>query len=134
MRRIVFAILAFIGIISAAHGQALQRLTAPIPGLITTGSTFQILSAANVNRRSLQIQNNGIGSDNCWLLIGGPWVAGDTLATSRTVNGTSMTAAQAGMLLNPGVAYTRYEASIVPLDQILITCSTSADSYYADIQ
>lgn len=109
--------------------------TNPVPILITTGNTFQVLfQSVGIGgaRRSLTIQNNN-ATDACILLIGGPWVAGDTTASTRTVNGASFTAAKAGIALPAGQSYTRYYP-YVPADQILATCTTTADSLYADNQ
>lgn len=107
--------------------------TNPMPKLITTGGTFQLLFANLQNRRSMTIQNNMTTTDNCWILIGGPWQAGDLLATSRAVNGQTLTAQQGAIILNPGGSYSR-SFPLVPNDQVLVTCTTTGDSIYADIQ
>jgi hypothetical protein len=116
-----------------AIAQSSPAPTLPIPKLITTGGTFQTLLTAGSNPRSLSIQNNMTTADNCWILIGGPWQAGDTTASSRNVNGQTLTAAQGAIILNPGGSYSRY-SPLVPSDQVLVTCTTTGDSIYADIQ
>lgn len=130
--RLIALCLAFLLSITAAAAQSSMAPTAPLPVNITLGNTYQLLMPAGTNRRSLTIQNNN-AADSCYVLIGGPWVAGDTTATSRTVNGASLTAAKASLLLLAGGAYTRYEPYI-PSDQILVTCATTNSSIYADVQ
>ncbi len=106
---------------------------------ITTGLTFQLLYPINQSRQSLTIENNNIsGTDTCYILIGGPWQAGDTTSTTRNVIGgdgvsRSLTGAQAALTLAVNGSYTRYYP-LVPSDQILATCTTTADSLYADSQ
>lgn len=109
--------------------------TKAAPVKITAGLTYQSILAVNTFRNSLTIQNNNT-ADSCQIIIvgvGSPWLAGDTTATSRTVNGTSMTAIQASILLLPGTSYTRYYP-FVPSDLILGTCTTTGDSLYVDTQ
>lgn len=136
MRRIILAAigLALLGC-SPAFAQSTTVVTVRIPTIITTGNTFQLLNGAvtqPLNRKSLTIQNNN-AADNCFVLIGGPWVAGDTTASTRTENSISFTGAKASILLLPGGSYTRYYPYI-PADQILVTCASASDSMYADVQ
>lgn len=133
MLKIIFALAMFI-FSGAAYGQAQPKLTNPQPVLITTGNTFQQLYPLSAGRLSLTLQNNN-ASDACNIIVGGPWKAGDTTSTSRTINGTSMTGAQASILLAGGGTgvYSRYYP-YVPSDQILVTCATTGDSFYADTQ
>lgn len=123
------------------HGMAVQGVqanvsTLNVPTIITTGNTFQVVLPSNLNtgirRQSLTIENNN-ATDNCFILIGGPWAAGDTTATSRTINGVSITSVKDGILLLPGGQYTRYWP-LVPSDQILATCASTSDSLYVDVQ
>jgi hypothetical protein len=107
------------------------KATTPLPISVTTGLTYQALIAGGP-KNSLTIQNNNT-TDSCWIIIGGPFLAGDTTATSRTVNGASLTALKASIVLLPGGAYTRYWPYI-PSDAILATCTTTGDSIYADTQ
>lgn len=109
----------------------IQAPTIPAPVKITTGLTYQVIAPA-AGRRSLTIQNNN-ASDSCNIIVGGPWAAADTTSTARTINGVSLTGAQASIVLAAGVAYTRYYP-IVPSDVILGTCTTTGDSIYVDIQ
>ena len=118
--------------ISSAHAQSQSKLTNPTPKLITTGLTYQQILPANGGRGSLTIQNNN-ASDQCELLVGGPWQAGDTTSTSRTVGGVSVTALQGSIVLAAGQAYTRYYP-YVPSDIILATCASNGDSLYVDTQ
>jgi hypothetical protein len=106
---------------------------------ITTGLTYQqILPAVPVNsgaRRSVTIQNNQTSTDNCFLVIGTNQIvpATTTTATAITINGVSVTAAQASIVLGPGTAYQRY-FPYVPSDIIYGTCATTGDSMYVDTQ
>jgi len=118
---------------SLAHAQSQPKLTNPSPKLITTGLTYQQLLPLNQGRGSVTIQNNMTSTDNCWLLIGGPWQPGDTTGSSRTVAGQTLTAQQASILLTPALPYTRYYP-YVPSDQILGTCQSTGDSLYVDTQ
>lgn len=115
-----------------AFGQAQPKLTNPSPKLITTGLTYQQILPANGGRLSLTIQNNN-ATDNCEILIAGPWQAGDTTTTSRAVAGQTLTALQGSIVLLAGTAYTRYYPYI-PSDPILATCTTTGDSLYVDTQ
>jgi hypothetical protein len=128
MKKVLLALLLST---SLAHAQQ-PKATNPVPVKITTGLTYQVLLAANGGRQALTIQNNN-ASDQCEIIVGGPWAAGDTTSTARTINGVSLTALQASIVLSAGTAYTRYYP-IVPSDQILTTCATTGDSVYADTQ
>ena len=113
-------------------------ITTFAPVLITTGLTYQQILPVLTNstyRHSLTIQNNN-AADSCELLIvgtGNPFLVGDTTTTSRSVNGISMTALQASIVLSAGQSYTRY-FPLAPADQILATCATTGDSLYVDTQ
>lgn len=130
-----FLTACFLCFSTLAWGQAQPKLTNPHPILITTGLTFQQLYPAGQGKQSLTVENNNTtATENCWLLIGGPWVAGDTTSSTRTVQGISVTAAQGAVLLPPnGGSYTRYYP-LVPSDQILATCTSTSDSLYSDSQ
>jgi hypothetical protein len=132
-------ILLVLGLLLFPHFAEAQQVvgakavpTIPFPTLIVAGNTYQVLQAVSVGRRSLQVQNNN-AADSCYLIVGGPWLAGDTVATTRTINGVSVTAKQASILLNSAISFTRYYPYI-PSDQLLITCATTGDSVYADVQ
>lgn len=114
--------------------------TTPMPAVITAGGTYQVLFPATTQHRSMTMENNNVGgSDTCYLLIGGPWQVGDTLATSRAVStgnggaGVTLTAAKASYTIAVNAAYTRYYP-ITPNDQVLVTCTTTGDSAVADVQ
>lgn len=115
-------------------GVAINRSTVSTPAIITTGNTFQTVLASNLGtatqRQALTIENNN-ATDNCRIIIGGPWLAGDTTSTTRTVNGVSVTGTQASILLTAGGSYSRYWP-FVPSDAILATCTSSGDSLYVD--
>lgn len=119
-----------LSLIAEARSQTLKA-TIPLPSSITTGLTYQVIVAGGP-KLSLTIENNN-STDSCWIIIGGPFLAGDTTATSRTVNGASLTALKASILLLPGGSYTRY-SPFIPGDAILGTCTSTGDSIYADIQ
>lgn len=120
-------------VIMAAPPLSAQTIKATVPSSvnITAGLTYQVLVTGGP-KFSLTIQNNN-SADSCWIIIGGPFVAGDTTATSRTVNGASLTALKASILLLPGGSYTRYNP-FIPGDTILGTCTSTGDSIYADTQ
>jgi hypothetical protein len=130
MRNLLILFMLLFG--PAAFAQSQPKLTNPSPVLVTTGLTYQQLLPMNGGRLSLTIQNNN-ASDQCEILVGGPWVAGDTTSTSRTVSGVSVTALQGAIVLPAGQAYTRYYP-YVPSDRILGTCTTTGDSIYVDTQ
>jgi hypothetical protein len=123
--------LSFFVFITAAKAQSWAP-TQPLPVTVTLGLTFQQLRPAE-NRRSVYVQNNNTTADNCFLLVGGPWLPGDTTTTSRAVNGVTLTAAQAAILLQPGRDWSRL-SSFIPNDRLLVTCATTGDSVYADVQ
>jgi hypothetical protein len=129
---------------NAAIGQPQNISTLNLSTLITTGGTYQqllpsILTSPVSFRRSLTIKNNQIsGTDVCFLLFGSNIVvqvtAGvTTVSTNLTVNGVTMSAAAASYTLNPGEPYPRY-FPYIPGDLFFVTCSTTGDSVYADIQ
>lgn len=106
--------------------------------LITTGLTFQqILPTANARpptpRNALELQNNQTTTDNCWINYDGTVTAGMTTSSTVTVNGVSMTAAQASVLLTPGQAYTRYYPH-TPSGIVVGTCASTSDSIYAAVE
>lgn len=125
-------LLAIAVMLPRAEAQTTPASTTNSSVSIATGLTFQQVLAPGV-RRALTVQNNNTGSDNCWVLIGAPFAAGDTTTTTRTVAGATLAAAKAAILLVPGGSYTRYQPYI-PSDQILATCATSGDSIYVDYQ
>jgi hypothetical protein len=128
---VLLATLAIAAAFPALAQTTLPAKTTPQPIVIATGLTYQVALAAGT-RRSLTIQNNN-ASDTCYLLVGGPWQAGDTTSTSRTINGVSLTGIKGAIMLPAGQAYTRY-FPYVPNDAILATCATSSDSLYVDFQ
>jgi hypothetical protein len=133
--RILAALCAVVLISGEGRAQQNTALTQPGSIIVAAGNTYQQilpLMTAGTNRKSITVQNNN-ATDSCWILLGGPWLAGDTVTTSRTVNGVSLTAKQASILLTAGSPYTRYYP-YVPPDQILGTCATTSDTIYADTQ
>ena len=86
---------------------------------ITTGGTFQtVLPALGTGavRRSITIQNNNTGTDNCWVFLGS-----GAATTARSI------------LLASGGSYQRYYP-YVPSDAVQMTCTTTGDSVYIDTQ
>ncbi len=90
-------------------------------------------------RQALTIQNNN-ASDSCYLVIGQIPLAGVAQITngvattaSITVNGVSVTAIQASILLTAGGSYNRYWP-YVPSDAIYAACANSGDSLYVETQ
>jgi hypothetical protein len=106
---------------------------------ITTGLTFQqiypAVSPPTTIRNALEIENNNTTStENCWINYDGTVTAGMTTASSVTVNGVSLTAAQASVYLAPlGGSYTRYYPH-TPNGIIVGTCTTTGDSIFAATQ
>jgi hypothetical protein len=100
--------------------------------VITTGNTYQLLASRNGGRRSLTIENNN-STGNCLIEISGLIQVGDTTATTYTISGITVTAAQASILLLPGGAYTRYYPYL-PTDPIVGTCASTSASIYLDVQ
>ena len=128
-RLIAAAILALF----ATHANAQTAIpSVNLSAKITTGLTYQQLLPKDDTRKALTIQNNNT-TDNCEIIFGSPFLAADTTATSRTVNGTSLTALQASIVLTPGQSLTRYYPHL-PSDIILGTCTTTGDSIYLDVQ
>ena len=130
MKKVLIAILLST---SMAYAQTQPKSSIPAPTKITTGLTYQQLLPGNGGRSTLTVQNNQTTTDNCFMILGGPWQVGDTTATTRIINGVSLTAQQASILLLPGGSDNRL-SGIVPTDQILVTCTTTGDSIYADYQ
>jgi hypothetical protein len=102
---------------------------------ITTGLTYQTI-AVPIERVSLTFQANlgNTANDICYIEITGKVVAGNTTATSITVDGTVMTAAQASITLNGGGAYGRYVASVPGGVAVVGTCTSTGDAIYVDSQ
>lgn len=122
-------------------GAAQYRATLNNSVTVTTGNTFQLILAAagpgtsNV-RQSLTIQNNN-STDACYLIVGQATQVtsgSTTTSTNLTINGATVTAAQASIyLVGKGGWYTRYWP-YVPSDPIYATCASTGDSLYVDIQ
>lgn len=132
--RVLFAVIAALLLASPAVAQS-NRGTLNYSAKITTGNTFQQIRPAE-NRWSITIQNNQTSTDNCWIIPGGNGqiTAGTTtLSSTVTINGVSMTAQQAAILLTPGLPWQRYYP-YVPNDMIYGTCATTGDSLYVDQQ
>lgn len=114
-----------------AIAQTTPAQTTPRPILITTGNTFQVALPSGA-KRSMTIQNNN-ASDTCYLLVGGPWQLGDTTAITRVLNGVTIAASKASIVLTAGQSYARF-FPFIPNDQILATCATTGSSLYVDYQ
>lgn len=135
-RRLAVLLCAWLCAAPAVANPTNTTATSPLPTLIVAGNTFQQLLpvvSSGADRLSLLIQNNQTTLDNCWVIINGPWQAGDTVATIRAINGVSMTAKQAAILLLPGGSYSRYYP-FIPSDRILGTCASTGGSLYVDTQ
>jgi len=102
---------------------------------ITTGATYQQILAAVTGapgRQSVTIQNNN-ASDACLIDPTGTVTVGSTTASTFTIGGVSLTAAQASISLAAGQSYTRYYP-LTPRDKITGTCNTTGSSLYVDTQ
>lgn len=110
---------------------------------ITTGNTFQTVLTATVlvpggqtssPRRTLKIQNNNTNTDNCFIDDTGLVKSGNTTSTNvTTVDGITVTSAQASDLLSPGGSE-YYSWPIVPNGVIVATCAGNGDSIKISIQ
>lgn len=91
---------------------------------VTAGNTFQQALAAipqgSHARRSLTIQNNNTGTDNCFVYLG-TTAAANAAGTGKAV------------LLQPGQSYQRYYP-YVPSDGVQVTCANASDTVYVDNQ
>ncbi len=136
----LFAAAAF----SVAQAQT-NAATIPLPVKITTGGTFQLIlpaiGAPPAMRRLLIIENNNVSAasfsaDLCYIIVGGAGqvVAGTTtLSTNITINGVTLTAAQASSVYSAGGSYNR-TWPLVPSDAVYGTCATTGDSLYVETQ
>jgi len=120
-------------LISPALAQTGQFPTQNGSVKITTGLTYQVLTPAGQNMRSLTIQNNN-ASDSCWIEISGLVTTSMTTTTPTNLGVTgNMTPAQVSILLAPGGSYGRYYPNI-PKGPIVGTCPANTDSLYVDWQ
>jgi hypothetical protein len=120
------------------RGQAQTLPSTNSSVIITTGLTYQLLLAASTTRHSLTIENNQTsGTDLCYILYGSnvTVVAGTTTTSSTSIvtGASSLTAAQVSITIGPQQAFTRYWPNI-PQEAIYVTCATTSDSLYADVQ
>ena len=135
MRRLLYALLILATAAAPVLAQGAKPLVTQSKSLlITTGNTFQTLLPNTQNYNSVTIQNNLTSTDNCFVEVSGLVPAGNTTATNVTTpGGVVMTSAQASILLTPGSSYQRYYPYL-PRGPIVVTCATTGDSVYADIQ
>jgi hypothetical protein len=82
-------------------------------GTVTTGGTFQQISAANTSRKSFEFQNNN-ASDACYVYFG-------TTGSATTAKSIKIVA---------GGYYLRSVGNI-PGDAIQTTCASTSDTFYA---
>lgn len=133
-RRVAALCVALFALLASLPAQAQSAIpTTNLSVSVGTGLTYQSIQGTSAGRRSLTIQNNNTNTDNCWINVDGNVVAGNATSSSVTVNGASITAAKASVLLQPGEAYTRYYP-FIPKGPIVGTCASSGDSIYADVQ
>lgn len=126
MKKLAFLFL-FLPLLALADGQVgtypSPFLTTNLSGSITTGGTFQTLTAVSGTRHSIEFENicnvgancGGV-NDNCYIFFG------------------SGTATAAKSLLIPTGSYYLRAISAIPADQIQVTCDTTGDKFYAVIQ
>lgn len=103
---------------------------------VTLGLTYQAIAVPLNERISMTFENN-VGNpsgDICYVDITGKVAVGNTTATSVTVDGAPMTAAQASITLSNGGAYGRYIAWVPAGVAVVGTCTTTGDALYADTQ
>lgn len=132
----------------AATNPVIQAPTTNLSAKVTAGLTYQLLLPAQTivepplptARHSLTIENNqASGTDACYLIIANAALAAQitpgttTTSSNVTVNGGTLTAAQASIALSPGGSYQRY-FPYVPSDAIYATCATTGDTLYVETQ
>lgn len=102
---------------------------------ITTGLTYQVI-AIPLERVSMTFEANygNASGDICYIDITGKVPVGSTTSTNVTVDGTTMTAAQASMTFIAGGAYGRYVQFVPGGVAVVGTCTASGDSIYVDTQ
>jgi len=134
MRRLfAVAIAALLALCAPAFGGADAIVSQNFSATITTGNTFQTLRPLTQTYNSLTIQNNLTSADNCWVEVTGLVAAGNTLSTTVVTGNATVTSQQASILLTPGSSYQRYYPYL-PRGPIVVTCATTGDSIYVDIQ
>jgi hypothetical protein len=103
---------------------------------ITTGLTYQAIAIPLNDRVSVTFQNNvgNTSTDVCYIDITGKVAAGNTTSTNVTVDGVTMTSAQASITLSNGGSYGRYTASVPGGVAVVGTCTTTGDAIYIDTQ
>lgn len=132
-RNLIAALLLGVGSFGSAFAQSAVPTTNWSIS-VTTGLTYQAVTAKQGGRKSLTIQNNNTNTDNCWVNDDGLIAAGNTTSTSVTpAGGVAITAAKASILLQPGQSYTRYYP-LIPNGPIVGTCTNAADSLLATVQ
>ena len=125
------ALLAQLAILPARAQTALSQDNDSIS--VTTALTFQSIALADNGRVMLEMQNNNANTDNCWVNVDGRVPVGATTTSTVTNSkGVSVTAAQASILLTPGLPYTRYFPH-APSAAIVGTCASVGDSLYVGI-
>jgi hypothetical protein len=122
---------------------ASESLNAPTTNgtvTITQGLTYQtVFTPGATGPQELIFQNAQIsGDDICFILFGQNIVSQivpgtTTTSTNLTINGNTVTAGGASLILNPGQPYARL-FPLVPGDVIFGTCTTTGDSLYVDNQ
>jgi hypothetical protein len=103
---------------------------------ITTGLTYQAIAIPLNDRVSVTFQNNvgNASTDVCYVDITGKVAAGNTTSTNVTVDGVTMTSAQASMTLTNGGSYGRYTVFVPGGVAVVGTCTTTGDAIYVDTQ
>jgi hypothetical protein len=89
--------------------------TTNISGAITLGGTFQTISASSTTRKSFEFQNNS--ADPCYLYFG--------VLGAATLNNSLKVIAGGSYLRSSGA---------LPSDAVNLTCTTTADVFFAAVQ
>lgn len=116
MVRILRTIAVLVLFSGGAIAQIVDAPSNPITGTVTTGGTFQVLFGASIGRKSIEFQNRSGNGDACYLFFG------------------SGTATEGKSLLVPDQWYYLRSSGGVPNDEIQVTCATSSDAFWANVQ
>lgn len=103
---------------------------------VTTGLTYQAIAIPLNDRVSVTFQNNAgnASTDVCYIDITGKVPVGNTTSTNVTVDGVTMTSAQASITLSNGGSYGRYTAFVPGGVAVVGTCTSTGDAIYVDSQ
>lgn len=101
---------------------------------ITTGLTYQtVLPLGQYKSIIIESNNTNAQSDTCYVEGSGKIPAGNTTSTNVTTPNGTMTSAQASATLGYNGSYTR-TWPLIPPGPFVVTCTTTGDSVYIEVQ